>query len=72
MFTIPTAAKLLVLIGIGFFIWHFFFRKKKTLSSRSKSSPTDKKIQDMELCSQCGSYVSASSAQSCGKSECPY
>ena len=41
-------------------------------SARGRSAPESDGSEDMIACTDCGTYVAASGARSCGRGDCPY
>ena len=86
MFGIPSLGKLLVLVAIVLAVWfgfQFIGRpdrlrkdearlKKRAGASRGKAAGTAAAVEDTVKCPICGAYVSARSASSCGRADCPY
>jgi len=75
--------KILVLVAMIAVVWYgfkVFARRNRSVGGggptghlgRQDNQSDDEKIQDMETCSVCGTFVPNASARSCGRESCPY
>lgn len=75
--------KILVLAAMIALVWYGFkyvARRNRNVNrdeadgrlSQRDDAANDEKIQDMETCSVCGTFVPNASARSCGRESCPY
>ena len=75
--------KILVLAAMIALVWYGFkyvarrnqkFGRDKTAGrlGRQDDNAPDEKVQDMETCAVCGTFVPNGSARSCGRESCPY
>lgn len=75
--------KILVLLAMIALVWYGFkyvARRNKNVGrdradgrlDQQSDAGDDEKIQDMETCSVCGTFVPNASARSCGRESCPY
>ena len=73
MFSLPKLLLLFVIVA-GVLVAYRYFGSRRAIDKERDGNAADAEaaIQDMERCPVCGDYVSAESATSCGRAECPY